>query len=313
MILTNKQVKPLIFGAVDFPEENGWLTPYRFTPEQRESFRDTDVFYERAYETAGIGLRLKTDSPSIAFDYRLAYIVNRWSLDIFVDGVPYHRVSFDNLPDEGHICVDLPEGEKLVTVNFNSYTQLMLRNVEINGSFAPARRRTKVLWLGDSITQGACATLPGMCYVNLTADAMGWDVVNQGIGGLQYDSRHLTPIPGWKPAKILVSLGTNGSGSQDFVKRAENFFESLTKLYPGVPVAATLPVWREDPILHANNLANAKKVCAIAAAYPNVQIIDGMKLIPNLSEFIADGTHPNDIGMVYYAANLVKELRRLKF
>ncbi|MBE6611070.1 MAG: hypothetical protein E7632_01145 [Ruminococcaceae bacterium] len=311
MILTKKQLMPLFFGIIDCTETDGWLAPSRFTAEQRQTFSNSEVYTARALSTGSVGFRLRTDSPYLAFDYKLATVVHPWAFDVYVDGALYRVVQLEDSP-EGHLHMDLPAGNKRVTVNFPSYAQLILKNVELDGTFRPIRRRTKVLWYGDSITQGASAKMPGGSYVNLTAEAMGWDVLNHAIGGLLYDARHILPMP-YQPDKIIVALGTNGCQNADFCKRAEAFWERLHEVYPTVPTLLILPLWRQADDARAANLRNADFMRALMERYPNVRIVDGVTLIPNVPELFTDGTHPSDLGMIYYSENLTKALRRLKF
>ena len=44
------------------------------------------------------------------------------------------------------------------------------------------------------------------------------------------------------------------------------------------------------------------------ASDPNLHLIDGLSLVPNRSQYFADGLHPNDAGFTYYAANLAARL-----
>lgn len=53
---------------------------------------------------------------------------------------------------------------------------------------------------------------------------------------------------------------------------------------------------------------NIKKV---VSKYQNIKVIDGLGLVPHLEEYYLDNLHPNLLGTETYAANLVKEMKKL--
>lgn len=49
----------------------------------------------------------------------------------------------------------------------------------------------KILFLGDSITEGVGASCPELCYVNLVKEKLGCDVVNYGISGTRIARQYI--------------------------------------------------------------------------------------------------------------------------
>ena len=47
----------------------------------------------------------------------------------------------------------------------------------------------------------------------------------------------------------------------------------------------------------------------LCAAYPQMRVVDGWKLMPHVPSAFADGLHPNDYGMALYANGVVKALK----
>ena len=48
-----------------------------------------------------------------------------------------------------------------------------------------------------------------------------------------------------------------------------------------------------------------------AGKYPNMTVVDGIKLTPHVPAFYSDlYLHPNDIGFSIYAKNLVGEIKK---
>ncbi|MBQ8509223.1 MAG: SGNH/GDSL hydrolase family protein [Clostridia bacterium] len=317
MILTPKQLKSIIHGAYQFKDEDGYTVCCRVTDAQMEYYKSVEIFYVRAHHTGAVHADLRTNATEIGFDYKLDYIVSTGSIDVCVDGVPCHVFPMGDIT-EGHFSCKLPAGMKTVQIYFPNYCRLMLRNFTLNGSFTPTRRRTKVLWLGDSITQGAGSQNVGSMmssgsYVNLTTRTLGYDSLDQAIGGLMYDDGYMLPLEGYTPNKIIVSLGTNGCGGADFADRAERFYAALNRLYSGIPTLVISPIWRADDAC-AFLPGNLEKVRQICAKYPNIAIVNGFTLMPNLPELLhEDKVHPNLLGHKYYADNLIRTIRGLHF
>ena len=44
-----------------------------------------------------------------------------------------------------------------------------------------------------------------------------------------------------------------------------------------------------------------------------VDVVDGFSLVPHPAQFFMDGTHPTELGMTYYAENLMAAIRKLRF
>lgn len=311
MNLTLAETKSILRGVCNFRERDGWLSMYHFTDAQLESFTGEAFFYPRAHHSAGITAQFKTDAEHIAFDYKLSRRCSDDSIDVFVNDTAHRIFKLEGQPDEGHFVCALPAGEKRVTVYFPLDSEAAIRDFAIDGAWKPIRPRKKVLWIGDSITQGYGPLLAGYSYANIANRALHWDILVQAIGGLRYDDRFLLPIASWNPERIVVALGTNGCGKEDNVPRAEKFFAALTKLYPDVPTLVLTPVYRTSQWEAV--LSDNPGVRAICERYPNITVIDGASLLPHVPEMFLDGLHPNALGGMHYADALVKTIRKLKF
>ena len=312
MVLPTHKLKRLFHGVCCFDMHDDYLVPRRFTPEIREKFEDNPVFRIRSLSTGMVEMRFTTDADSFSFDYRLEEIVHRRTMDVYINDTIDSIVSLDEFPDERRFTCSLPEGTKKVCVCLPCYCCMTVRNFEVNGMIrAVPKPRTKVLWIGDSITQGS-SEISSLAYVGLCRRKLGWNVLDQGIGGVSYDERLIMEIPGFKPDKIIVALGTNSCKAADFAERAEEFYAKLASVYPQTKILAITPLWRGDA--YADYLTKgAEAVRAICARFDNVDVVDGFSLVPHPAQFFIDGTHPTELGMTYYAENLMAAIRKLRF
>ena len=193
--------------------------------------------------------------------------------------------------------------------------KVWIKNFVLDGLVCKkVKKRAKVLWMGDSITQGYGTFRSGETYVNTANRVLGYDVINQGIGGYIYDERVLTPMPVCTFDKIIIALGSNHYGAENFESEVSKFFTRLNEVYGSTPTLVVTPIWRRGDEEVQNKLEQSRQtICKICSQYPNVKTVDGKKLVPPLEEYFIDGLHPNALGGVTYGYNLVAEIKNLKF
>ena len=316
MILTNEELKNIYFGAYEFEEtEDGYLQSFQYSKKQIEYFKGAmDFWYERCTASSAKTLEFTTSARKVAFDYKIIWKGSADSFELCVNGLVTDIVYVKDVLDTGRIEWELPEGEKNVIIYLTADEKVLIRNFEADAKVTRAKKNEKVLWLGDSITQGYGPLRSSCTYVSVANRLLNYDIVNQGIGGYVYDKNSLMKMEGYNPDKIIVALGTNQYGDKD-MSVVEEYYETLTGIYGNeIPILCISPLWRGDnlealPVLYAF-CENVKK---IAGRYKNVQIIDGMKLVPHLPEYFLDNLHPNCFGCEVYGRNLVEEIRRLGF
>ena len=314
--MTDKELRSIYFGAYSFSEpEGGWLQAFQYTRAQMNYFRSaSDFWYDRCMASTAKTLEMTTDTRSVSFGYRIIWAGSEDSFELAVNGLITDIRYVKDLPKKGRLTFELPDGKKDIIIYLPADATVLLRGCEIDGSFSPARKNGKVLWLGDSITQGYGPLRSGQTYVSVANRLLDYDIINQGIGGYVYDKRSLMRMEGYQPDKIIVALGTNqfGCGTMTDV---EEYYERLTEIYGDrIPVLCVTPLWRGDlpdaiPVL----IRFCENVRAIAGRYPNVKIVDGFTLVPHLPEYYLDGLHPNALGAEVYGRNLVEAIRRLDF
>ena len=316
MILTNDELKKIYFGAYEFEEkEDGYIQAFQYSKKQIEYFKGAfDFWYDRCMASTSKTLEFTTEARKLSFEYKIIWKGSPDSFEITVDGLVTGIKYVKDLMDTGTIEWELPEGEKKVVIYLPADATVLIRKFSIDAKLEPAVKGEKVLWLGDSITQGFGPLRSAQTYVSVANRLLNYDIINQGIGGYVYDKKSLLKMPGYTPDKIIVALGTNQYGSET-MKDVEEYYENLMKVYGNeIPVLCISPLWRgdkpEDSAIFERFCNNIKK---IAGSYKNVKVIDGFKLVPHLSEYYLDNLHPNCLGTETYGRNLVEEIRRIGF
>ncbi len=316
MLLTNEQLKSIYFGALHFKEtEDGYLQAFQYTDSQMDYFRSSPFtfWYERCDASNCKTFEMTTAATKISFAYKLIWKSSEDTVELYVDGLAYDIKYVKDMGQEGVLSFDLPEGEKQVVFYLPSDATLLVKDFEINADFTPAQKGEKVLWIGDSITQGYGPLRSSHTYVSVANRLLNYDILNQGIGGYVYDKNTMVPMEGYRPDKIIISMGTNQFGSET-MDAVEEYYECLKQVYGDTPVLCVSPLWRGDcPGQEAVLERFCDNVKKIAGQYPNVTVVDGFTLVPHLPEYFLDKLHPNCLGMELYGRNLVEFIRKVGF
>lgn len=315
MKLTNEQLKEIYFGAYSFSEvDDGYLMAHQYSKAQEDYFEKTfDFWFERCTASTAKTIEFTTKATQISFDYKMLWVGSEDSFELCIDNLITDIVYVKDIEREGTIKFNLPDGEKNVIIYLPADALVVIKNFEINESFKPAIKGEKVLWLGDSITQGYGPLRSSQTYVSVANRLLNYDIINQGIGGYIYDPKVLVKMEGYRPDKIIVALGTNQYGTESMTD-IEEYYQIITKLYKNIPILAITPLWRGDNIEGIPTLIKfCDRLKDIINKYDIVTMIEGWKLVPHLSEYYLDNLHPNQLGAEVYARNLVREIERIRF
>lgn len=316
MILSNDELQSYFFGAYSFTEtEDGYLFPQQYSQAQMDYFKEvSDFWYERCNASTSKTLEFITAATEISFDYKIIWIGSPDTFELSIDGLISQIYYLKDIPNEGRLTFTLPEGTKHAIIYLPADDTAVIKRLEINASAGVPQKNAKVLWLGDSITQGYGPFRSGHIYVSVANRLLNYDIINQGIGGYVYDKNSIMKMQDYTPDKIIVSLGTNQFGTEK-MNDIEEFYTRLMDVYGNdIPVLCITPLWRGDvpdgvPVL-TKFCENLKIICQ---KYSNIKIVDGFKLVPHLPEYYLDNLHPNVLGMEMYGRNLVAEINRLGF
>lgn len=326
MTLTKDELIPLVHGAVRTVEQDdGYLALFRFTEKQVAHYKTINhpkkvLFFEKAHASSNIRIAFRTDSPYFSFDFRTKRAATRkyYYFDVLVDGFLVHHQGEEGVTEgAGTIRLDLPSGEHLVTVYCPVLFSTEIANFTVadGATVTPVEPTRRMLILGDSITQGYDARFSSQSYANLIADMLGAVSVNQGIGGETFNPEMLDFDLCFTPDLIIVAYGSNDYTKctrEEMIYNANEFYRRLRTAYPDVKIFSVLPVWRMDcDKVHDMRFEEAIEIARDAALSVGAVTIEGMKLVPHMSEFFADTKvlHPNELGFHLYANGLYAAIK----
>ena len=326
---------------------DGLVQPYRFSKKQLR-YLDSVGRGRRARATSGICLALVTSGNEVSFDCRVtgaldpahplyAEVMDRLGslgqaedglidgIDVVVEGGQAHTVAVR----DGRISVRFDNPQSL-PVEVRIYLPLIMSvavgNLSTNGTAAPASRRSYLLALGDSITQGFVVGCPSLSYPALLSAELGLDLVNQAVCGYVFDAKTLAGTKALRkepPAAITVAFGTNDWGRKGSGKKirrdAAAYLDRLCELFPHTPVYALTPLWRADEdddatlvgIPSGKSLSWVRRAIGRACQdHQNVTVVDGSAVLPRNPILFADGRlHPGSTGAGIVADALAGAMR----
>ena len=304
-------------------------------PIEGRAFNDTESYYDRlparakdkvpapvwglSHNSAGMAFRFVTDASSLKI---------RWA-------VRNAGLAMPHMPATGVSGVDvyqrMPEGWRFVrngkptgvtnevsvfvTSNAECLVYLPLYNgtslVEIglpkgkSVSTAPVRPSgvaKPVVIYGTSITQGGCASRPGLAFTAIAGRLADAPVVNLGFSGNGKMELALCDLVAEIDASAYV-LDCLWNMNDDLIReRAEPFIRALQQKRPDRPIllAEDCNVFNQAPTSKARILRGIydKLKTEDAAKWRRLHYLEAKEMLGHDTEGTVDGCHPNDLGMM---------------
>lgn len=308
-------------GILALNETDKGLLPMRFTPAQMAVYSESEGRELRARSGAGVSLQFETDSESVALEFHSERGARQWLfVDLHVNGIlAGHAGQAKHTAGPGTAQFALPAGRNRVSLCLPHSRELFLKSVRLapGSSTEPVPRPAKkLLCLGDSITQGMSALYASNTYTHRLAASLNADLLNQGVGGYIFCERSLDPGLPFKPDLITVAYGTNDwnhfETDDAFRGACRAYLRNLADCCPAARIAVLTPLWRAD-LAEDKPMGPFQLVADIireeCAAVASTEVVDGLRLVPHTPEYFADKrVHPNDLGFMHYAANLIQAI-----
>ena len=324
MKFTLEQIRAAARGVAYVSEENGMIRLHRFTPEQEDMYRDTNAdHYYRTFATAGVVLEFDTDSKFLDLSVAVSPASSRhWFVhSIYVDGKPFGKLSGELTAAETCYTQErwhLGEGQKRVKIYFPWTANSMIQSLELEdgAQFAPVAKAKKMLFFGDSISQGYDAALPEESYTSILADHLDGNCLNKAIGGEVFRPELAALKDDGSIDLITVAYGTNdwnGRTPGQWEHNARAFYALLRQNYPDTKILVLAPVWRGD--WQASKPGGdfrrvAEVLQEIASEIGNAKFVDCFGFIPaDPACYSPDVLHPNSNGFRHYGEALVNAFR----
>ncbi|SIO22607.1 Lysophospholipase L1 [Singulisphaera sp. GP187] len=315
-------------------EGQGWeetKSPFDRLPAKAEAVVRKPV-WDLSRDSAGLCVRFVTDAPTIEA---------RWTLNkalLAMPHMPATGVSGLDLyarADDGKwrwLAVGQPKvsptnAVKLVTGLPNGPREFLLYLPLYNGvssvelgiskdhQIARAEPRTvelrkPILFYGTSITQGGCASRPGMVHTAILGRQLNRPVINLGFSGNGKMEPELADLLAELDPAVYVLDCLPNMSSKDVEERVEPFVHKLRKAHPDTPIVlAEDRNYTSGFILTSPREHNERNHAALRIAYEHLVAagVKGLHYLPadlqigSDGEGTVDGSHPTDLGFMRMA------------
>ena len=176
---------------------------------------------------------------------------------------------------------------------------------------------------GTSITQGGCASRPGLLYSNIISRALNREVINLGFSGNGCGEPEviqlMAAIP--DPGLLVLDYEANAGPYETYRQTLQAAIARLRVAHPTVPLLVLSRIPFASEFTHAVGCAARQKRCRMQRDLVaclrrqgdrHLHFFDGANLLgTDADECTVDGVHPNDLGFMRMARGLTPVLHKL--
>ncbi len=182
-----------------------------------------------------------------------------------------------------------------------------------------------IIIYGSSITQGGCASRPGMAYTNILSRKLNTEVVNLGFSGSAKGEPEIAEIISGipDPELFILDYEANCGTPESLKKTLYEFIEILREKHKNIPILIVSRIYfafdniiaeekhrRAKQLRIQKDIVNHKK----AGGDKHIYFFDGAGLLgDDFYECTVDGVHPNDLGFHLMARALEPVIRKIIF
>lgn len=189
---------------------------------------------------------------------------------------------------------------------FNSLTSLEIGiDADATIKAIPSPFKHKILFVGSSLTHGASATRPGLCYVARMGRMLNAETPNIGLSGKCKLDDYFANIVCATEADAYFFDTFSNSTKKNIEDRLYNFVKKIVAAHPDKPMIFLQTIKRDsgyfDLVARKRNddqrAAAEELMKKICKEFKNVYFINPGFYIGEDGEGTIDGTHLNDLGV----------------
>ena len=319
-----------VLGTVVLVEEG-----YTRFPDSLKNQVERELLYTLGTNTAGMAIRFSSDATALSAKWvsTLELEMNHMTpvgirgLDLytlddnsewtFVSSVrptcnkkasQYSIVSgMERKMREYLLYLTLYDGIDSLYIGIDSAAVIQMPNVDL-----PIREKPIVVY-GTSITQGACASRPGMAYTNILEREMNREFYNFGFSGNGQLDMEVAQLLVTIDAGLYIMDCLPNNTAERLRERLEPFYRYLREHRPDVPIlfieSPLFPIIRynqgtADAINAKNEVLREFYEKIKAEGAQNIYYMEAEEVFGGNTEFTVDNYHFTDLGFRYFADKL---------
>lgn len=172
------------------------------------------------------------------------------------------------------------------------------------GAPLPYLHKEQIVFYGSSITQGGCASRPGLCYQAYISRDLKTDYLNLGFSGSARGEEAIVNYMATLDMCAFVSDYDHNAPSPEHLESTHyRMYETIRAAHPDIPyIMISRPGIRltSPDDIKRRRIIMESYIKALGSGDRNVYFIDGYSLFEggDRDSCTVDGTHPTDIGFL---------------
>jgi lysophospholipase L1-like esterase len=322
-----------VAGLPWFQENHGEF--WRLPANSKDAF--PKEVWNLSLDSTGGRIRFRTDSSTVALrlewphpsGMRNMHSFGQSGVDLYVRNT-YRGTAVpdkDAAPGKVYEHVyfkDQPRLMRDITIYLALYSPVKVLEIGLDKNTAlefatPFAVPAPVVFYGTSITQGGCASRPGMSYQAILGRRLNINHINLGFSGNgKGETAVARAVAEIDAAAFVLDFAQNNGDVDSLAQVYDPFIGILRDRHPDTPIVAITPIYAASEATGSQRneqmRALIRKVVSrrIAAGDSHLQLVEGTDLLgPSRGDGLVDGTHPNDLGFQWMAEGLAERLRKV--
>ncbi len=280
--------------------------------------------------TSGGRIRFATDSPFIVVSVKLPYFASMGNMcasgsdscDLYMMRAGVEVYTKSALANAAEYATDYCRvlevgkgGMREYTLNMPLYNGVkeILIGIEEGSKLAKHsdyRIGKPVVYYGSSITQGGCASRPGLSYQAMISRKLDCEYLNLGFSGNCKGEKAIVDyIAGLDMCAFVLDYDHNAPTVEHLQATHKDVYTAVRAKHPDIPIvmASKPDFWYGDPAaVQRRNVVYKTYIEAFESGDTNVYFVDGSQMFDSLirDDCTVDGCHPNDLGMYGMARHI---------
>ena len=294
--------------------------------------------WDLSKHSSGLSIRFLSNSSVITAKWE---VLNNFSMDHMPDtGIKGVDLYFKDNDEWQYINTGVPVGfnneYKLVENMENELREYKLflplydgiKNIEIGVDSLSyvkkpmSNKKKPIVFYGTSITQGACASRPGMAHTNIISRQLDRDVINFGFSGNgRMEESIANLISDSNPIFYVIECMPNMYPPDLVSSNTIPLIDTIRAKDPDTPIilvdlfTSPLTALDKNAISGTSEMNNALKTQydkMINSGYNNIIYLETQSALGNDFEGTVDAVHFTDLGFIRYSDFLVKKFDELE-